>query len=274
MQRIDRLRADVGRWAMSVRALCGALLAVCMAFGLAPIAAAEEGVPLDHFPSEKLTDLASLQNGAKLFVNYCLNCHAASYMRYNRLRDIGLTEADIKKNLLFATDKVGDTMKVALDPKQAKEWFGAQPPDLTVITRARSGERGSGADYVYTYLRSYYRDDTRPTGWNNLVYPNVAMPNVLWQLQGQRTANFVTETDPHEPGVAEHHFEGFTPTSPGLESKEQFDDSVADIVAYLQWMSEPAHATRLRIGVWVLIFLAIFTIVAWRLNAAYWSVVK
>jgi ubiquinol-cytochrome c reductase cytochrome c1 subunit len=251
------------------------LISLLFALGLAGGAVASEGGPaLDKFPVSKLNDLAALQNGAKLFVNYCLNCHSASYMRYNRLRDIGLTEDEIKKNLLFATDKVGDTMKVTLDPKQAKDWFGAQPPDLTVIARSRAGAGGSGADYLYTYLRTYYRDDTKATGWNNLAFPSVAMPNVLWELQGQRAAKFVEEKDPHDPSKTSHRFEGFEQLTPGQLTPLQYDEAVGDLVAYLQWMGEPSQAQRVRIGVWVLIFLGIFTVIAWRLNAAYWKDVK
>jgi ubiquinol-cytochrome c reductase cytochrome c1 subunit len=247
------------------------LLTLIAAFGLHLGAHAEEGYPWDTFPMSRLTDMASLQNGAKVFVNYCLNCHAASYMRYNRMRDIGLTEEQIKKNLLFATEKVGDTMKTSLDPKQAKDWFGAQPPDLSVITRSRSElGKGSGADYVYTYLRTFYRDDTRPTGWNNLVFPDVAMPHALWELQGQRRARFEDVKDPHEPEKTEHRFTGFEQVTPGKMSALEYDETVADLVAFMQWMSEPAQATRTRVGVWVLIFLALLTVIVWRLNAAYW----
>ena len=237
--------------------------------------AAGDGIPWDKFPVEKVTDKAALQNGAKVFANYCLNCHAASYMRYNRLRDIGLTEDQIKKNLMFATDKVGETMKVSLDPKQAKEWFGGVPPDLTVIARSRADfGKGSGADYLYTYLRTYYRDDTKATGWNNLAFPNVGMPHVLWELQGQRSAKYVEAKDPHDPSKTVHRFDGFEQLSPGTMSAAQYDETVADLVAYLQWMGEPAQGQRVRLGVWVLIFLSFFTVIAWRLNAAFWKDVK
>jgi len=238
-------------------------------------AAAGGGVAWDKFPQAKVNDMASLQNGAKLFVNYCLNCHAASYMRYNRLRDIGLTEDQIKKNLMFATDKVGETMKVTMSDKQAKEWFGALPPDLTVIARSRASfGQGSGADYLYTYLRSYYRDDTTATGWNNLVFPNVGMPHVLWELQGQRSAKYVDEKDPHHEGKTVHRFAGYEQLTPGAMSALDYDNAVADLVGFLQWMGEPAQNTRVKLGVWVLIFLAFFTLIAWRLNAAFWKDVK
>ena len=251
------------------------ILSLLLALGLAGgVLANEGGAHWDKFPQDKSTDLPALQNGAKLFVNYCLNCHAAAYMRYNRMRDIGLTEDEIKKNLMFATEKVGDTMKVSLDPKQAKDWFGGTPPDLTVIARSRAGGGGSGADYLYTYLRSYYRDETKATGWNNLAFPSVAMPHVLWELQGQRAAKFVDEKDPHDPARTEHRFEGFEQLTPGKLTPLQYDEAVGDLVAYLQWMGEPEQGHRVRLGVWVLIFLGLFTVIAWRLNAAYWKDVK
>jgi ubiquinol-cytochrome c reductase cytochrome c1 subunit len=258
---------------MSMKKLLLSLLA-CLAFvGVAQ--ANTEGPAWDKFPTQRMTDLAALQNGAKVFVNYCLNCHSASYMRFNRLRDIGLTEAQIKDNLVFTGVKVGDTMKVALDPKDAKEWFGAQPPDLSLITRSRAdGAKGSGADYVYTYLRSYYRDETKATGWNNLVFPNVGMPNVLWELQGQQRAVYAEEKDPHDAAKVVHVFKGFEPITPGKLSQADYNNTVADLVAYLQWMSEPVQNTRVRLGVWVLIFLAIFTVIAWRLDAAFWKDIK
>lgn len=251
------------------------LFLICLAwFALGSAALAEEGgIPWDKAP-ERTNEVASLQNGAKLFVNYCLNCHSAAYMRYNRLRDLGLTEDQIKKNLVFATEKVGDTMKASIDPRQAKEWFGSTPPDLTVIARSRSGHGGTGADYLYTYLRTYYRDDKAATGWNNLAFPNVAMPNVLWEMQGQRVAKFVDVKSAHEEGHVEQRFAGFQQTVPGTLSPEQFDQQVADLVGYLQWMAEPAQNDRVRLGVWVLLFLAVFTVIAWRLNAAFWRDIK
>jgi ubiquinol-cytochrome c reductase cytochrome c1 subunit len=252
------------------------VLCLLLSLGFAAGAGANEGgYAWDKFPTEKMSDMAALQNGAKLFVNYCLNCHAAAYMRYNRLNDIGLTDDQIKKNLLFATDKVGDTMKISLDPKQAKDWLGAAPPDLSVITRSRSDiGKGSGADYVYTYLRTYYRDDTKATGWNNLAYPGVAMPHVLWELQGQRVAKFVDERDPHDPTKTERRFEGFQQVAPGQLDEHAYDEAVGDLVAYLQWMGEPSQGKRVQIGVWVLIFLGVLTVFTWRLNASYWRDVK
>lgn len=235
--------------------------------------ASEATFPLDQAP-DRTRDYASLQNGARLFVNYCLNCHAASAMRYNRLKDIGLSEDQIRDNLLFTGDKVGDLMKIAMQPKDAKEWFGATPPDLSVIARAKASGEGSGADWLYTYLRTFYKDDTRPNGWNNLVFPNVGMPHVLWELQGVRSAKFVEEKDAHDPTKTVHKFAGFEQVKPGRLSAIDYDDATADLVAYLQWMGEPAQNARKRLGVMVLLFLGIFSFLAWRLNASYWRDIK
>jgi len=247
------------------------LVALPFALGLSVAQASGGGYPLDHFPTEKLTNQAALQNGAKLFVNYCLNCHSAAFMRFNRLRDIGLTEQQIKDNLLFTTEKVGETMKAAIDPRQAKEWFGANPPDLTVIARSRAGSGGSGADYLYTYMRTFYPDAEKPTGWNNLVFPNVGMPHVLWELQGTRKPVYdIKEEHGHEVQV----FKGWEQATPGSMTPLQYDQAVGDLVSYLQWMGEPAQNDRVRVGVWVLLFLSLFTVITWRLNAAFWKDVK
>ncbi len=232
--------------------------------------AAEGGIAWDKAPN-RTNDLASLQNGAKLFVNYCLNCHSAAFMRYNRLQDIGLTEQQIKDNLLFTTDKVGETMKANIEPRQAKEWFGGVPPDLTLVARSRAGHGGTGADYLYTYLRTFYRDDTKATGWNNLAFPSVGMPNVLWELQGDRRPVYdKVEQHGHETEV----IKGWEQVSPGTMTPLQFDQAIGDLVNYMQWMAEPAQNTRIRVGVWVLLFLALALVFVWRLNAAYWKEVK
>ena len=243
---------------------------LALGFSSSGVLANEAGMAWDKAPN-KTNDMSSLQNGAKIFVNYCLGCHSAAFMRFNRLKDIGLTDQQIKDNLLFTTDKVGETMKAAIDPRQAKEWFGGNPPDLTVIARSRSGAAGTGADYLYTYLRTYYRDDTKATGWNNLAFPNVGMPHVLWELQGERRPVF---EEKQEHGHEVKVFKGWEQVSPGTMSPLQYDSSIADLVGYLQWMGEPAQNTRIRVGVWVLLFLAGFTVIAWRLNASYWRDVK
>jgi ubiquinol-cytochrome c reductase cytochrome c1 subunit len=249
-------------------------LLACLSIG-ASVQANTGGIEWDKFPKDRVTDMAALQHGAKLFVNYCLSCHSAAFMRYNRMRDIGLSEEQIKANMLFTGAKVGDTMTVALAPKDAKEWFGGLPPDLTLIARSRSdGAKGSGADYIYTYLRTYYRDATKATGWNNLAFPGVGMPNVLWELQGQQRAVFAEEKDPHDEAKVTHVFKGFEAIAPGTLSPAEYNLAVADLVAFLQWMGEPVQAGRVRLGVWVLLFLAVFSVITWRLNASFWKDIK
>ena len=196
-------------------------------------------------------DKASLQRGARTFVNSCLNCHSANYMRYNRLKDIGLTEAQIKDNLLFAGEKVGDTMKVAMNPVDAKKWFGVAPPDLSVEVRAR------GADWIYAYLRGFYRDETRPTGWNNTVYDKVAMPHVLYELQGEQVMNHET-----------HQLEL---VKPGKLSPEEYNNFVGDLTNFMAYMAEPGKQQRKHLGLWALLFLGVLLVLAKKLKNAYWK---
>ncbi len=293
------LSCSVGAIAAWAAAALGATLLV-----INPASAAGSNYKLDHFPTEKLYDQSALQNGAKLFINHCLNCHSASAMRYNRLRDIGLTEAQIRENLLFTADKVGELMNTSLAPADAKAWFGAVPPDLSVIARAKSSHSGSGSDWLYTYLRTYYRDNTRSTGWNNALYPNVGMPHVLWTMQGQRgatvteikseidektkTTNFIKvvskfdeagdKTETIEKLEGTNHKTGVTfafdkPSNAPL-SQADYDGQIADLVAYITYMSDPSAQQRKRIGVWVLIGLSIFTLIAWQLNRAFWKDIK
>ncbi|HEY0060793.1 MAG TPA: cytochrome c1 [Telluria sp.] len=234
--------------------------------------ASSGGHPLDRAPER--TSMVALQNGAKLFVNHCLNCHSAASMRYNRLRDLGLTEDQIKANLLFSQDKVGGMMTTALRAEDAKAWFGVVPPDLSVIARAKASPAGTGADYLYTYLRTFYKDDTRPTGWNNLVVPNVAMPHVMWELQGVRTVKMIEEKDPHDASKTVHTFAGFDTVTKGTLTPAEFDTATADLVAYMEWMAEPAAATRKKLGVWVIFLMTIFATFAWLLSKSYWKEVK
>lgn len=177
-------------------------------------------------------------------------------MRYNRLQDIGLTEQQIKDNLLFASDKVGELMTISMRRAESKSWFGAAPPDLSVIARARASEFGSGADWLYTYLRGFYRDDARPTGWNNTVFANVGMPHVLWELQGEQ----VMGSD-HKLGLAK----------PGMLKPEEFDAMVGDLVGFLTYMGEPMATFRKELGVIVLIFLAVLFVFAYALKREYWK---
>ena len=201
-----------------------------------------------------VTDYASLQRGARTFVNNCLNCHSANYMRYNRLKDIGLTEAQIKDNLLFAGEKVGDTMKVAMNSKDAKKWFGVAPPDLSVEVRAR------GADWVYAYLRGFYRDSTTPTGWNNTVYDKVAMPHVLYELQGEKILNHET-----------HQLEL---VKPGKLSPEEYNNFVGDLTNFMAYMAEPAKEQRKHLGWWALLFLGVLLVLVKKLKKEYWKDIK
>ncbi|HMV55197.1 MAG TPA: cytochrome c1 [Rhodocyclaceae bacterium] len=223
---------------------------------------------LDKAP-DKTRDQAALQNGAKLFVNYCLNCHGASYMRYNRLKDIGLSEQQIKDNLMFTADKVGEQMKIAMRSSESKVWFGAAPPDLTVIARSRASEFGSGADWLYTYLRTFYRDPGRPTGWNNVVFENVGMPHVLWDLQGEQVAHFVEKDDGH--GNKAKHLEKLEVVKPGKMNKEEYDNAVADLVSFLVYIGEPMAETRKKLGVGVLIALGVLFVLAYALKKNYWK---
>jgi ubiquinol-cytochrome c reductase cytochrome c1 subunit len=284
-----------------------AALAAVAALGVAiPAQAAGDGVALDTFPTHKLLELPALQDGARTFVNYCLNCHGASMMRYNRLRDIGLSEAQITEHLLFTGRKVGDPMQVALRPNDAKEWFGALPPDLSVIARARSSAEGSGSDWLFTYLRSFYRDDSRAIGWNNAVFPNVGMPHVLWEWQGSRGATVeeikavkdektgeghgfsrtvvtydnagtrLEKTEKLEGGG--HPHEGtkltLTPATGGSMNQASYDEKVANLVAFLTYVSDPTARTRVRMGVWVLMFLGLLVFLTWWLNREYWKDIK
>jgi ubiquinol-cytochrome c reductase cytochrome c1 subunit len=225
-------------------------------------AASEAGYRLDRAPIDP-KDLLSLQAGARTFVNYCLNCHGAQYMRYNRLTDLGLTEAQIRDNLVLTEAKVGDTMKVSLSAKDGKAMFGAAPPDLSVVGRAR------GADWLYTYLRTFYRDANSPTGWNNAAFPQVAMPHALWTLQGERALEVVEPKEGH--GAAEYKW---SQVSPGAQDTVQYDTTVRDLVNFLVYMGEPAASSRKRMGIVVLFALGILFIFAYALKKEYWKDVK
>ena len=229
-------------------------------FVMAPLAAfaAEEGPKLDHVNID-LNDKPSLQRGARIFVNYCLSCHSAAYMRYNRMgQDLGISDELVKENLLFAADKVGDTMMAVMPPDDAKSWFGVSPPDLTDEARYR------GPDWIYTYLRSFYRDPKAVSGWNNLVFPHVAMPHVLYEWQGEQRAVFKNEN-------GEDVFERFELDKPGTMSPAEYDKSMRDLVNFMVYLAEPAKLVRYRIGVYVLIFLAVFTLFAYLLKKEYWK---
>ena len=244
---------------------------------VAPIsfAAASGGGDYDHAPIDP-RDKVSLQRGAQIFVNNCLSCHSASAMRDTRLKDIGLSEDDIKKNLMFTTDKVGDVMLSAMNPKDAAKWFGAEPPDLTLIARSR------GADYLYAYMRGFYKDPTRPNGWNNTVFDKVGMPHPLWEQQGIRAVELDAKG---QPVMVKDEHGNLTPKlyweSTGLHSRrlpngkvieKEYDDYTRDLVNFLVYMGEPAQLERKRIGYMVMIFLlAVMLPLAYFLKKEYWK---
>lgn len=228
-----------------------------------PLLAAEEGAHLLQSGAD-INDPASLQRGAQLFMNYCSGCHSLQYLRYSRMaEDLGLSEDEVQANLNFTGAKVGEHIQASM-PEQSKEWFGKQPPDLSLIARVR------GTDWLYTYLKSFYLDESRPVGWNNTVFPNVSMPNPLWQLQGLQHAEF------GKPDVAtgERPVLGLKVTQPGTLDAQGFDRAVRDITAFLEYAGEPAALKRQSIGVWVVLFLALLTFLAWLLKKEYWRDVE
>ena len=211
-------------------------LVAALLFAPATLCAAETGHPLDPAPIDP-RDLVSLQSGARTFVNYCMGCHGAQYMRYNRLTELGLTESQIRDNLMFSAEKVGETMKVAMSVKDGKAWFGVPPPDLSVIARSR------GADWLYTYLRTFHRDPDSAHGWNNKVFPNAAMPHVLWKVQEQN-------------------------------SVVQYDTTVRDLVNFLVYVGEPSAQSRKSIGIVVLFALGVLFVLSYAMKNAFWKDVR
>jgi ubiquinol-cytochrome c reductase cytochrome c1 subunit len=222
-----------------------------------------------------LSDKASLQRGARTFVNYCLSCHSASYMRYNRMgEDLGISDELVKENLMFAADKTGELMKAAMPKEDAKKWFGTAPPDLSLVTRSR------GPEWFYTYMRSFYRDEKSSTGWNNTVFPSVAMPHVLYDLQGPQRAVYRTEKHESESVkdgkkvkkvTEEQVFDRFEIEKPGSMTPQQYDETMRDLTNFMVYVGEPAKLVRYRIGISVLVFLAIFLVVAYLLKKEYWK---
>ncbi len=226
----------------------------------APSVAIAAGAPQLEPAGINVNDMKSLQRGAKLFVNYCLSCHSAAYMRYNRLaEDLQLSEEMVMENMVFADKKIGETMSIAMDPEDSEQWFGKAPPDLSLVGRSR------GADWLYAYMRSFYRDESGR--WNNLVLPNASMPHVLWELQGiQALAAGAPADDGHGAGGVAH----LELTVPGSMAAAEYDEAMRDLVAFLDYMSEPAKLKRKNIGVWVILFLAVFAFLAYLLKAEYW----
>lgn len=220
---------------------------------ISPLSFSAENIELSKAPVD-LTDNLSLQRGAKIFTNYCLNCHSAKYMRYSNLQDIGLSAETIKSDLLFTGNKIGDTMSVNMSMKDSKKWFGAAPPDLSVVARSR------GADWIYSYMRGFYRDPTRPMGWNNTVYVNSAMPHILWELEGEKILNPKTK-----------RLEKF---SSGKLNAKEYDATIADLTNYLVYMSEPDQLKRKKMGYYVIGFLLLLLFLTIKLKKEYWRDIK
>ena len=211
-----------------------------------------------------LSNQQSLQRGAKIFINYCLSCHSAAYMRYNRMgQDLSISDDVLKENLMFGAEKVGDVMSISMRQEDSINYFGVIPPDLSVIARSR------GADWLYTYFKTFYKDDSRPFGVNNLVYKDTAMPHVLWELQGEQ--HLVSK----ESIAAVYYDPSYTDfvelVSPGKLTEKEYDRTVRDLVNYLVYMGEPIKLKRTKIGVWVMFYLFIFLLIAYMLKKEYWK---
>lgn len=242
-------------------------LIAILSLALAPLAALAAGGGTVHLDDANIdvANHAAIQRGAKLFVNYCMGCHSAQYFRYSKLMEVGegepdaLTEDEVKENLMFAGGKIGDQMTIAMKPNDAAKWFGAPPPDLTLVARIR------GEDWLYTYLRSFYTDESRPFGVNNVVFPSVGMPHVLADLQGVQKA--VYKDDGHGNKVVEK----LELTQRGSMTPEEYDNAVRDLVTFMAHTAEPMKLERQRLGYWVLGFLAVFFVLAYLLKKEYWK---
>jgi ubiquinol-cytochrome c reductase cytochrome c1 subunit len=239
---------------MSIKPFAVLSILSALLLAAAPVHAAGGGNL--HHANVNVRDTAAAQRGAQLFVNYCLSCHSANYMRYKRLsEDLKLDEDVVMRNLVFSDAKIGDTMSIAMRPDDARKWLGKVPPDLSLIARSR------GVDWLYTYFLTFYQDGSGH--WNNQVLPNASMPHVLWQLQGIQKPVYATH-DGHE--VVDH----LVLDKAGLESPEEYEETVRDLVTFLAYLSEPAQMKRKDVGIWVLLFLALFAMVAYLLKAEYW----
>lgn len=223
--------------------------------------ASGDGAVLQHVKTD-VSNIGSLQRGARNFVNYCMGCHSAQYVRYNRLaKDLQISEDQLLNSLMFTGGKPHDTMQIGMPAADAARWFGATPPDLTLIARSR------GTDWIYSFLKSFYIDESRPTGVNNLIMESAAMPHVLWELQGMQRAIF-------EAGEHGSEFKGFEPVTEGSLSPEEYDQFVLDLVNFLEYIGEPVQLERRQLGIWVLIFLLVFGLLSYALKQEIWSDIK
>ena len=255
------------RTSMSLKRTLSLLGCVALVLSVPALASASEGGKLQAAHID-VTNTASLQRGARNFVNYCLGCHSARYVRYNRLgADLGLSEAQVIQSLMFTGERPSDTMKIAMRSDDAKRWFGTTPPDLSLIARAR------GADYLYSFLKSFYLDPSRPNGVNNLVMPSTAMPHVLWELQGYQKAVYEGESDA-EHNAVHKTFKEFELADKGKMDPAQYDQFVRDTVNFLAYVGEPMQIERRNLGMRVLVFLFVFFLFAYFLKKEYWKDIK
>jgi ubiquinol-cytochrome c reductase cytochrome c1 subunit len=238
------------------------LFALALALALSPLASQAAGGGAVQTAHTNVANTASLQRGARLYMNYCSGCHSLEYLRYSRVaEDLGLSEEQAMRNLNFTGAKFGEPIRAAMPAADGEQWFGKAPPDLSLVARSR------GVDWVYTYLKSFYVDETKPSGWNNPLLPGVSMPNVLWELQGVQRATFEAGEKGAEPhikqlSVAEHER--------GTMSEAEFDEAARDLTTFLQYAGEPAALQRTSIGVWVILFLAVLTFLTWLVKHEYW----
>lgn len=246
-------------------------LVLALVVSLMPVlaSASSGGAHLDHVQIDA-TNTGSLQRGAKVFMNYCLGCHSADYQRYNRMAaDIGLTEDEVSNNLIFTTDEVGERTKIGslifnnMTPKYGKQAFGAKPPNLALTARSR------GTDWLYTYLRTFYLDPSRPVGSNNEVFEGVGMPHVLWELQGWKKPVYETHKD--ENGHESEVMAGFEQVTEGSLTEAEYDKTIADLVNFMAYIADPIKVERQRIGVLVILFLFVLLGVAIALKKEYWK---
>jgi len=214
---------------------------------------ASEDIHLEKVPIN-LSDQPSLQKGARTFINYCLNCHSAKYMRYNKLLDIGLSKKDIKENLLFTGKKIGDPMEISMPVAESKKWFGATPPDLSVVARSR------GSDWIYSYMKGFYRDSSREIGWNNIVYVNSAMPHILWELQGEKELDQKTGK--------------LSLIKAGKLNEKEYDSVITDLTNFITYMSEPGQLKRKKMGFYVVGFLLLLLVLTIKLKKEFWKDIK
>lgn len=239
-------------------------LFIALVIGLLPLSVNASSGGMHNMKVDiDLENKSSLQRGARLFTNYCLSCHSANYMRYNRMAaDLGLTDKQVASNLMFAGDKVGETMTVAMTKEDGQKWFGTTVPDLTVIARSR------GSDWLYTYLMTFYMDESRPYGVNNARFPSVGMPHVLWELEGLKKP--IYETHAGHNGHEEKTLVGYETVVPGKMTAVEYDSAMKDLVNFMTYMGEPMKLERQRWGILAMIFLALLFVVAYALKKEYW----